>query len=48
MNSEPEFSIGLRQLNVGHYAVFYVIEKSDVVVVRVLYGASDIGRRLLE
>ena len=48
MESEPERTMGLRQLAVNHYSVFYVIEDMQVIVIRVLYSAMDISRRLLE
>ena len=48
METEPERGKNIRQLNVDNYAVFYVIRERRVVVFRVLYGASDISRRLLE
>ena len=40
--------MGLRQLVIDNYSVFYVIEDMDVIVTRVLYSAMDISRRLLE
>ncbi len=48
MESEPEHTMGLRQLPIDNFSVFYVIEDNKVVVTRVLYSASDISRRLLE
>lgn len=48
MESEPERIMGLRQLVVDNYSVFYVIEDRQVIVTRVLYSAMDISRRLLE
>lgn len=48
MESEPERMIGLRQLAVDNYSVFYVIENEKVIVTRVLYSASNIEKRLLE
>ena len=38
--------MGLRQLAVDNYSVFYVIEDERVIVMRVLYSASDIEMRL--
>lgn len=46
MGSEPEHTMGLRQLPIDNFSVFYVIEDNRVVVTRVLYSASDISRRL--
>lgn len=48
MESEPENKMGLRQLPVDNFSVFYVIKEERVIVTRVLYSASDISRRLLE
>lgn len=46
MESEPEHAMGLMQLPIDNFLVFYVIEDNRVVVTRVLYSASDISRRL--
>jgi plasmid stabilization system protein ParE len=46
MDSEPEHSKGLRPLIVDKYTVFFVIKGETVNVVRVLYSASDIRKRL--
>ena len=48
MESEPEHTIGLRQLPIDNFSVFYVIEDDMVIVTRVLYSASDISKRLSE
>jgi plasmid stabilization system protein ParE len=48
MESEPEHTIGLRQLSIDNFSIFYVIEDDMVIVTRVLYSASDISKRLLE
>lgn len=48
MESDLEQNMGLRQLVIDNYSVFYVIEDMDVIVTRVLYSAMDISRRLLE
>ncbi len=48
MESEPERTVGLRQLVVDNYLVFYIIENRKVIVTRVLYSASNINKRLLE
>lgn len=48
MESEPENTMGLRQLPVDNFSAFYVIKDDRVIVTRVLYSASDISRRLLE
>lgn len=39
---------GLRRLLVDNYSVFFVIMDMEVVVIRVLYSASDIAKRLEE
>ena len=46
MDSEPERSQCLRPLIVDNYTVFYVIQVDTVKIVRVLYSASDISKRL--
>lgn len=46
MESEPEHTMGLRQLSIDNFSTFYVIEDDRVIVMRVLYSASDISRRL--
>lgn len=48
MESEPERKMGLRQLAVDNYSIFYIIEDMRVIVTRVLYSAMDISSRLLE
>ena len=48
MTSDPEYTMGLRQLKVDHYSAFYIIENDEVITIRVLYSASDIGERLHE
>ncbi len=48
MESEPERMMGLRQLIADNYSAFYVIEDMQVIVIRVLYSATDISRRLLK
>lgn len=46
MESEKERTMGVRQLMVNNNSVFYTIENERVIVIRVLYSASDIGIRL--
>jgi len=48
MDSEPERSKGLRPLTVDNYTVVFVVNANTVNIVRVLYSASDIGKRLSE
>ena len=48
MESEPERTMGLRQLVIDNYSAFYVIKDMKVIVIRVLYSAMDISKRLLE
>ena len=48
MKSEPEHTMGLRQLSIDNFSVFYAIEGDKVIVTRVLYSASDISKRLSE
>ena len=46
MESEPEKTRALRKLIVDNYAAFFFIANNTVVVTNVLYGASNIERRL--
>lgn len=46
MESEFEKKLGFRKLLVDNYAIIYFIEDNRVVVVNVLYSASDIEARL--
>jgi plasmid stabilization system protein ParE len=47
-DSEPERSRRFRSLIFDKYTIFFVIKVDTVLIVRVLYSASDIRRRLLE
>lgn len=46
IDSEPEHSNGIRRMLVDNYSVFYVIKEDRVIVISVLYSASDINSRL--
>lgn len=48
MDSEPEHSMEIRRMPVDNYLVFYVVKEKQVIVTNVLYGASDIEKRLRE
>ena len=43
---EPEHSRGIRRRNIDNYAIFYIIKDDIVIVINVLYGASDIEKKL--
>ena len=43
---EPEHSMGVHKMIVDNYVVCYVIDSGVVTVTNVLYGASDIHKRL--
>ena len=47
-DSEPERSHGIRQLLVDNYSAVYVVDETEVTVLRVLYSSSDINARLCE
>ena len=47
-SSQPERDLGMHQIFADNYTAIYVIREDDVVVLRVLYSASDINARLLE
>ena len=46
--SEPEHSLGIHRMIVDNYLVRYVIDPGVVTVTDVLYGASDVHKRLQE
>ena len=46
MDSEPEYSKGIRRMIVDNYSIFYVMQGEKVTVTDVLYSASDIEKRL--
>lgn len=46
MDTEPECSQGLRQLLIDNYSVFFVVNDNVVTVLRVIYSASNIRRKL--
>lgn len=48
MDSKPERAMGMRQLLIENYSAFFIVKDTRVVVLRVLYSASDISTRLLE
>lgn len=48
MDSEPEHTMGLRRIAIDNFSAFFMIEDERVLVVRVLYSASDISSRLTE
>lgn len=45
---EPEHSLGIHKMVVDNYLVCYVIDPGVVTVTDVLYGASDVHKRLQE
>ena len=47
-DSEPEHSLGIHKMVVDNYLVCYVIDSGIVTVTDVLYGASDVTRKLQE
>ena len=46
MEIEEERALGLRQLLVDNYSIFFSIKEERVIVTNVLYSASDITKRL--
>jgi len=48
IDSEPERSKGFRALVVDNYTVVFILRDDMVYVLRVLYSASDISKRLLD
>ena len=47
-DSQPEHDLGMCQILVDNYTAVYVIQDDNVIVLRVLYSASDISVRLRE
>lgn len=48
MNTGVEKTIGLRQVRIDNYSIFFVVEDDRVIVTRVIYSASDIEKRLAD
>ena len=46
MDAEPERSRQMRRMNVDNYSVFFFIHDDTVIIIDVLYGATDISARL--
>lgn len=46
MESVDECALGLRQMHVDNYSVFFHIRDNRVIITNVLYSASDISNRL--
>lgn len=46
METEEERALGIRQMPVDNFAVFFHIRKERVIITNVLYSASDIAKRL--
>lgn len=45
---EPWNSQGVRYFPIDNYLVFYLIQKSVVTIVRIIYGGRDISKQLYE
>lgn len=48
MESEAEFALGLRQMPVDNFSVFFHIREEQVIVTNILFSAGDITKRLRE
>jgi len=46
METEEDFALGLRQMPVDNFSVFFHIREERVIITNVLYNASDIAKRL--
>ncbi len=46
METEDEYALGLRQMPVDNFSVFFHIREDRVIVTNVLYSASDLANRL--
>lgn len=48
METEEERVLGLRQMPVDNFSVFFHIREERVIITNVLYSASDVARRLCD
>jgi len=46
METEEKLALGLRQMPVDNFTVFFHIREERVIITNVLYSASDIAKRL--
>lgn len=46
METEEERALGLRQMPVDNFSVFFHIREERVIITNILYSASDISKRL--
>lgn len=46
IETKEECAMGLRQIHVDNYSVFFHIREDRIIVTNVLYSASDIVKRL--
>jgi len=46
METEEERALGLRQMPVDNFSVFFHIREERIIITNVLYCASDIAKRL--
>lgn len=46
METEEERGLGLRQMPVDNFSVFFHVREEQVIITNVLYSASDIAKRL--
>lgn len=48
METEEERALGLRQMSVDNFSVFFHIREKGIIIINVLYSASDIAKRLCD
>lgn len=48
METEEECALGLRQMRVDNFSVFFHVQEERVIITNVLYSACDIEKRLLD
>jgi len=48
METEEECTLGLRQMSVDNFSIFFSIQEAKVIITNVLYSACDIEKRLLD
>ncbi len=46
METEEEYMLGLRQMPIDNFSVFFHIREDRVIITNVWYSASDIAKRL--
>lgn len=48
IQTEPEKTLGIRKMVVGNYLICYLVVNQSVIIISILYAASDIHKILAE